>query len=262
MSMKHLNTQTLDIHAGGRDLVFPHHENEIAQSEAYTGKPFAKYWIHHGLLTINSQKMSKSLGNFITIQDALKKFTVDDLKMFFLSAHYSSAIDYTEAKMEDMHKALQKFDILFWKAQDILSKHNFDGSRRNGTSKVDWVEQHRARFIEAMDDDFNTALAMGSLFDLINDTNRYIDTHADDADFALIVYTAVDVLESLSRDIFGLFRKEETKELSDEDEALLDQRKQARANKNFQRSDELRDELKGRGIIVEDGKEGQTWRWA
>ena len=119
MSMKHLKTQTLDIHAGGRDLIFPHHENEVAQSEALTGKPFAKYWIHHGLLTINGQKMSKSLGNFITIKDALTKYTADEIKMFFLFSHYTSAIDFTEEKILEAKKALAKFDVLFWKAADV-----------------------------------------------------------------------------------------------------------------------------------------------
>ena len=119
MSMKHLKTQTLDIHAGGRDLIFPHHENEIAQSESLTGKPFAKYWIHHGLLTINSQKMAKSLGNFVTVKDALKKYPADILKMFYLQAHYSKPIDFSEKNMQTAASALEGFHIFFDKAERI-----------------------------------------------------------------------------------------------------------------------------------------------
>lgn len=123
MSLKYLNCQTLDIHAGGRDLIFPHHENEIAQAEALSGKPFAKYWIHHGLLTINGQKMAKSLGNFVTIQDALKKYSIEDLKMFYLSSHYASAIDFSEDKMQEAHKALQRFEIFFNETSSLKTGH-------------------------------------------------------------------------------------------------------------------------------------------
>jgi len=120
MSLKHLQCKTLDIHAGGRDLIFPHHENEIAQAEPVTGKPFARYWIHHGLLTIQGQKMAKSLGNFITVQEALQKYSADELKMFFLSSHYASPVDFTDGKLLEARKALNRFDILFWKAYQLV----------------------------------------------------------------------------------------------------------------------------------------------
>lgn len=172
MSMKHLKTETLDIHAGGRDLIFPHHENELAQSEGLTGKKFAKYWIHHGLLTINGQKMSKSLGNFITIKDAVSKYGLDTLKLFFLFSHYASAIDFNEEKIQDAKKALDKFDILFWKAYGIIK----DKSLYQTTKAVDFVDKAKADFAEAMDDDFNTPKALAVLFDFISDTHKYIDT--------------------------------------------------------------------------------------
>ncbi len=256
MSLKHLKTDTLDIHAGGRDLIFPHHENEIAQSEALTGKPFAKYWIHHGLLTINGQKMAKSLGNFITVVDALKKYNVDTLKMFFLFSHYTSPIDYTEQKMDDAHKALQKFDILFWKVYEIL-KH-----RQVTPVQSNFIDKHNQDFIEAMDDDFNTPQALASLFNFINDTNRFIEEAQPNPNYEGILYHAVDTIEGLARGILGLFSKEKDQDLSDEDRTLVEDRKKARANKDFKRSDELRDLLKQRNIIVEDTKDGQTWRWA
>ncbi len=255
MSMKHLKTQTLDIHAGGRDLIFPHHENELAQSEALTNKTFAKYWIHHGLLTINGQKMSKSLGNFITIQDALSKYTSDEVKMFFLFSHYASAIDFTDEKIQEARKALNKFDVLFWKASQLLNGQDVEASQ------ADFILKGKQEFIEALDDDFNTPKALAALFNLISDTNKYIDDKKDDSHYLGVIYHAVDVLENLSRQIFGLFLKEQEKELDEELKGLLEQRIEARRLKNFKRSDELRDLLKSKGVAVEDSKTGQTWRW-
>ncbi|MBI5415473.1 MAG: cysteine--tRNA ligase, partial [Candidatus Omnitrophica bacterium] len=257
MSLKHLHCETLDIHAGGRDLIFPHHENEIAQAEPLTGKPFAKYWIHHGLLTIQGQKMAKSLGNFITVQDALKKYSADELKLFFLSSHYASPIDFTEGTLLDARKALERFDILFWKAYQMLQ-----GKKAVEPVEAEFITQHRGEFIEAMDDDFNTPKALGCLFDFINDTNKFIDTAPKDSNYLEIVYRAVDTIENLSRNIFGLFLQEKDADLTVEQERLLQERKYARKQKNFKRSDEVREQLKTLGIIVEDTKDGQVWRWA
>ncbi|MBF0489434.1 MAG: cysteine--tRNA ligase [Candidatus Omnitrophica bacterium] len=255
MSMKHLQTQTLDIHAGGRDLIFPHHENEVAQSEAYTGKPFAKYWIHHGLLTINGQKMSKSLGNFITIKDALLKYTPDEVKMFFLFSHYTSAIDFSEEKMLEARKALAKFDVLFWKSSELLKDQDVE------PFQADFITKHKQEFLDSMDDDFNTPKALAALFNLINDTNKYIDENKADSHYLGVIYHAVDILENLGRQVLGLFRQEKEQELTSELQGLIDERIAARAAKNFKRSDELRDLLKSKGIAVEDTKSGQTWRW-
>jgi cysteinyl-tRNA synthetase len=256
MSMKYLKCETLDIHAGGRDLIFPHHENEIAQAEAATHKPFAKYWIHHGLLTINAQKMSKSLGNFITIQDALKKHHVNDLKMFFLFSHYASPIDYSDKKMEEAHKAVQKFDILFWKASEILK------GKQPLPIKMDFIDKHKTAFLDAMDDDFNTPQSLASLFNLINDTNKFIDEGKKDSQYEGVIYHAVDILENLARNILGLFTNEVHQELNAVQSQLIEERKNARLKKDFKKSDELRDALKQHGIVVEDTKDGQTWRWA
>ncbi|MBI4309559.1 MAG: cysteine--tRNA ligase [Candidatus Omnitrophica bacterium] len=255
MSMKHLHTQTLDIHAGGRDLIFPHHENELAQSEALTGKPFAKYWIHHGLLTIDGQKMSKSLGNFITIQDAAVKYTIDEIKMFFLFSHYASPIDFTDGKMLEARKALAKFDILFYRAAQLLANKDIEGVQAG------FITKYKNEFTAAMDDDFNTPKALAALFNLINDTNTYIDNNSDDSSYLGVIYHAVDVLESFGRNIFGLFLNEKAQELNPELKALLDERAAARQARNFKRSDELRDALKSKGIAVEDTKAGQAWRW-
>lgn len=257
MSLKHLDCQTLDIHAGGRDLVFPHHENEIAQSQAYTKKPFAKYWIHHGLLTINGQKMSKSLGNFITVEDALKKYPVDDLKVFFLMSAYASGIDFTQEKMAEAHKAMERFDILFWKASRILEKHP-----PPKMIDVDFVKQYTDEFIAAMDDDFNTPKALAALFNFLAQTNRYIESQEKSPSFVDTVFTAVETIERLGREVLGLFLREPRLELGVEQKALLAARAQARKDKDFKKSDELRDALKAQGIVVEDTKDGQTWRFA
>ena len=253
--MKHLQTQTLDIHAGGRDLIFPHHENEIAQSEALTGKPFAKYWIHHGLLTINSQKMSKSLGNFISIKDILSQYTPDEVKMFFLFSHYRSPIDFSDTKMDDAKKALEKFDVLFYRAAQVL-----DGQRVDAIS-AGFITKYKHEFMEAMDDDFNTPKAMAALFGLVNDTNTFIDQNEDDPNYLGVITHAVDALDHLARNVFGLFEQETEKTLTEQMAAWLQERQDARAKKDFKRSDELRMLLKANGILVEDGKSGQTWRW-
>ena len=172
MSLKYLRCEPLDIHAGGRDLIFPHHENEIAQSEALREKPFARSWIHHGLLTINGQKMAKSAGNFITVRDCLQKYSADELKLFFLFSHYASGVDFTNKKMEEAAKALQRFDILFWKAYELLKQ-----KRSIQTQEADFVKHGRARFLEAMDDDFNTPEAIACLFDLISETHKFMEEH-------------------------------------------------------------------------------------
>jgi len=244
MSMKYLKCETLDIHAGGRDLIFPHHENEVAQSEALTGKPFAKYWIHHGLLTINGQKMAKSLGNFITVQDALKKYSSDELKFFFLSSHYSSPIDFSEDKMADMRKNIERFKIFHAEAKKTVEIKS--------TKLPDDIEAQHQEFLAAMDDDFNTPRALAALFEVVTLANKSKDS---------AVLTEADALvQKLGHDVLGLSMDFEEKALSSDEKELLEQRVQARKNKDFKRSDELRDLLKQKGIIVEDGKEGQKWR--
>ena len=221
-----------------------------------TGVRFAKYWVHHGLLTLNGQKMAKSTGNFITIKDALAKYTVDEIKMLFLFSHYASNIDFSEDKIMEARKAWNKFDVLFHRAEALLKdKDDID------PVQAGFVSKYKHEFIEAMDDDFNTPKALACLFSLINDTNIFIDQNKDDPNYLGVIYHAVDVLENLARNIFGLFLQEKDKDLTSELKALLDERQAAREIKNFKRSDELRSLLKEKGVAVEDGKNGQTWRW-
>ncbi len=255
MSLKHLGVETLDIHAGGRDLIFPHHENEIAQAEALTGKPFAKLWVHHGLLTINDQKMAKSLGNFITVQDALRQHSVDALKLFFLSTHYASSIDYTQDKLRDMDKGVAKFMQLFTRiaavAQPKLSVT---------MDEVEFVLDAKEKILEALDADLNTALALGHIFDLVTATNRFLDAGRQDDYFEGSAHLAGKFLRDILGSIFGMELKALAADIAPEDERLLQERVAARQAKEWKRSDELRDLLKAHGIIVEDGKAGQTWR--
>ncbi len=254
MSIKHLGTETLDIHAGGRDLVFPHHENEIAQAEALTGKTFAKMWIHHGLLTIDGQKMSKSLGNFITVQDALKQHSVSALKLFFLSTHYASSIDYSAGKLGDMKKGVARFRALI-----VRAGHFFTGDTL-ALQDVSFLKEAKAKIIAALDEDFNTAAALGHFFDLLTAANRFIDQGKQDDRFEGSIKAIVLVLKEILEGVFGITLEEAASDVSDEETALLNERIEARRSKDWKRSDELRDLLKSKGILVEDGKAGQTWR--
>lgn len=252
MSLKYLETETLDIHAGGRDLIFPHHENEIAQAELITGKSFAKYWIHHGLLTINGQKMAKSLGNFVTIKDALQKYNSDILKLFFLSTHYSHPIDFTEEKMVDARKALERILILLDKIDSKLSAVSFKFSSK----KFEEIENVKNKFVQAMDDDFNTPQGLAAIFELVNITNKNID----DLNF---IYNAKATIKEFL-DILGVSLKKESQVCLIGDEAINEKilaRNKARQNKDFALADKIRKELELKGIILEDTKDGRTtWR--
>ena len=261
MSAKYLKTETMDIHAGGRDLIFPHHENEIAQSEALSGKLFARYWLHHGLLTINSQKMAKSLGNFITIKDFIEKHhNADFLKLFFLSAHYAHPMDYTDKKIEEARTALERFHILLRKARLIVRDQRAPVIRLP-IETVDFIEKHKQRFIEALDDDFNTPIALSCLFDLASETNKFIDSEKHNPRYTEVIYQACeDTILELGNKIFGLFDDLSWEPLNDEEKSLLEERLKARQNKDFKASDSFREELRKRGIIAEDTKDGQSYR--
>jgi len=240
-----------DIHGGGIDLIFPHHENEVVQSEG-AGKKFARYWIHHGLLTINAQKMAKSLGNFVTIKDFLAKHkNADLLKLFFLSAHYSHPVDYTEEKILEAKQALERILILKEKIKDKATSHLSPGTR----SAPEDIVRLKEKFFSAMDDDFNTPQGLAVIFDLVNSANK----HIDDADF--IGYAIAALKEFL--DIFCLTLETKCAEGGISDAEINDaiyRRNQARKNKDFAASDKIRKELEARGVVLEDTKDGTTWR--
>jgi len=252
MSQKFLKTETLDIHAGGRDLIFPHHENEIAQAEALTGKQFAKYWIHHGLLTINAQKMSKSLGNFITIQDFIAKYHNSALlKLFFLSAHYAHPIDYSGAKIEEAKQALQRISIFMAKANSAKPGLAVTLFKRYPQE----VAELKNKFIASLDDDFNTPEALACVFDLVNLANKNIDK-------SNFVFSAKVVLNEMLK-ILGLsFKtvKVDTEINEDEIKLKIQSRSDAKQAKDYALADKIRKELEDQGVILEDTKEGVTWR--
>jgi cysteinyl-tRNA synthetase len=242
-----------DIHGGGIDLIFPHHENEIAQSEG-AGKKFARYWIHHGLLTINGQKMSKSLGNFITVQDCLNKYSSDALKILFLSTHYTHPVDYTEQKMQDAEKEIERIKILFHRIEQI-KKAQITGKGE----PVDFVMVCKKKFEEEMDNDFNTPRALAAIFELISNTNKFLDNQEYDAKVTNAVKATITELTSVlgvSLDNKGEFSSEKEDYIG----LKIRERNEARKNKDFKKSDDIRKELEDKGIILEDTKDGTTWR--
>jgi len=241
--------ETLDIHGGGLDLIFPHHENEIAQSESYTEEPFSKYWLHHGLLTINGEKMAKSLGNFISVQDVLKRYSADVLKLFFLSSHYRSTIDFTFSKLEEAKGSLEKILIVLNKI-GIVTKSQKSVTRKQ---KFKELEEIKEKFLKSMDDDFNTPSAVSYLFKLVNTINKRIK----DLDF---VFGGEKLLWELVN-VFGLALKLEKPEISEEEIDLwIEKRDRARKMKDFELADRIRKDLEKKGIILEDGRNKTTWR--
>ena len=261
MSIRHLG-ETFDIHGGGMDLVFPYHENEIAQSCGATGKEFARYWIHNGFVQINQEKMSKSLGNFFTIREIFEKsewpeeIAGEILRYFLLSTHYHGPLDFSDQALKEAKQALDGFYDLFARLAEL------DGNTSGDEDLSPAIERCRGAFRSAMDDDFNTPMALGHLFDLLNATNKFID-HSQGIDgYDQIIFSAVNTIEGLAKEIFGLFFQHTTIDLTPELQGLLEERKKSRANRDFKRADELRDVLREKGIVVEDTREGQAWRWA
>ena len=244
MSLKYLG-QTLDIHGGGQDLIFPHHENEIAQSESYTGiKPFVRYWMHNGLLQLGAEKMSKSLGNLITIREALQKYSPDAIRLFILSSHYRSPLTYSEEALEAAERG----------AERLRQAANVRGGGIE--VRVDSITPNcRQRFIDVMDDDFNTAQAMGTLFDLARETNRLSEQ-------GFSVTKVQQVMKELA-DVLGLTLKPPEKPSLDAGpfiELLIATRNQLRAAKQFKLADEIRTKLAELGIVLEDTPTGTVWK--
>ncbi len=254
MSLNHLGEQ-IDIHGGGNDLIFPHHENEIAQSESLTGKPFVRYWIHNGMLNLGVEKMSKSLGNMITIDDFLEKHSADVLRFIVLNSSYRSPLTYSESIAEQAESALQRMDSGL--------RPELPGA--NGAppemlaALVKQIEDTQAGFVSVMDDDFNTAGALSQLFDLVRAINQARDAGATNADLA----AAQDKLRELAG-VLGLRLDQEEKGQQAAGpfiELLVSLRTDLRKQKQWALSDQIRDQLAGLGVIVEDSKEGTTWRW-
>ncbi|NOZ19553.1 MAG: cysteine--tRNA ligase [Planctomycetes bacterium] len=246
MSMKYLG-ESFDIHTGGEDNVFPHHENEIAQSEAATGKPFAKYWLHARYLLVDNQKMSKSLGNFYTLRDLLEKgCDAMQIRYALMSTHYRQPLNFTMEGLEAARHSIQR-------VRDFIAHLRGAAAEGNLSDDVKQLaEKTLARFEEGLDDDLNISVALAAIFDLIHEVNR-LDINKADAEHVLSFMAKVD-------DVLGLQFLAEEESLDEEIERLIEERKQARANKDFARADEIRDGLLARGIILEDGPDGTRWK--
>jgi len=252
MSMKTLGP-TIDIHGGGQDLIFPHHENEIAQSEAYTGKPFVRYWLHNGLVTVEGEKMSKSLGNVVSLKEVLKRHDPQALRFFLLSAHYRSHLDFSERAVADAEKAVERLKA---------SLHNVRNAFQWASDGVDSFRERAARarvdFTAALEDDFNVPRALAALFDFVRDVNTYITSEPT----AQGLSAAEETLKELTR-VLGLRIEEELPErVIALVELLLKLRSQLRARGDYELSDRIRAELRELGIAVEDRGERSFWRFA
>lgn len=256
MSTKYLG-DNFDIHGGGRDLIFPHHENEIAQSECATGKPFANYWMHNGLLTINGEKMSKSAGNYVTVKDILSRYSSNVLKLFFLGTHYSHPIDFSWEKMEATKNAYERFTILFDRfVREIGTKGEIATS--GADTQEGYILKCKQRFEEAMDDDFNTPLTLSALFDLVNFCNKILDKKPEL--YRVILNYAVKTIKELG-EVLGLVFKYISKEASDlEIVTAIAYRENLRKQGKFEEADKIREDLKRKGIILEDEKDKTYWR--
>lgn len=253
MAKKYLGEE-IDIHAGGEDLIFPHHENEIAQSEAANGKTFAKYWMHNGFLNINKEKMSKSLGNFLTVRDIAAKFDLLVLRFFMLGAQYRNPINFSDELMESAKNGLDRIKTCV-STLDRLAENASGTLKDSEQNIVAEVNKCKKAFEDAMDDDFNTAFAVAAIFDLVKAANTYANEESSADILKFIADTIVTLCGVLGLDV------EPKEELLDSDiEKLIEERIAARKNKDFARADEIRDELEVKGIILEDSRDGVHWK--
>ncbi len=252
MSRKYLGDQ-IDIHAGGEDLIFPHHENEIAQSEAANGKEFAKYWMHNGFLNIDNKKMSKSLGNFFTVREISEKYDLQVLRFFMLSAHYRSPINFGAELMESSKNGLERISTAVDKLKDLEASAKTEKLLDNEDKNA--VQELVSKYEAAMDDDFNTADAISAIFELVKLSNSTTDEGSSKEYVTYLKETIVRLC-----DVLGIIVEKEEEILDDEIEAMIAGRQQARKDKNFALADEIRGKLLEKGIVLEDTREGVKWK--
>ncbi|MBI5287056.1 MAG: cysteine--tRNA ligase [Deltaproteobacteria bacterium] len=265
MSQRFLG-ETLDIHGGGKDLIFPHHENEIAQSEAATGRPFVRYWLHNGFVNIEKEKMSKSLGNILTIRDAVRNYSAEAVRLFLLSSHYRSPIDYTTDALREAEAALERYYMTLERME-----REWPDVVRGDTSKEE-KKNHLQPFINAMDDDFNTSAVIGFIFERVNEANRLMDNtkrYGVDDEFKKYLPLIRTTFKEVGS-FLGIFhgspeehfdeKKGRLRIAEDEIARLIQERDEARRNKNWKRADDIRAELYKRGVLLEDTPKGTVWR--
>lgn len=268
MNLRYLGDQ-IDIHGGGKDLLFPHHENEIAQTEALTGKRFAKYWIHNGLITINGQKMSKSLGNSLTVKEALERYNKEVIKYMLMQKHYASTVDINDQEFLLAEKHMYYFYNTFNEINKILNAVPSNGETVND----DVFAKIEPDFVEAMDDDFNTAQTYANLFAIMKYLNTVIADKKMDAttksnllkqikDKVIELYNILAIFEEEPEEFLNDLKSKYLAKLSitsSEIESLINERKEAKANKDYARADEIRNSLDEKGIVLLDGKDGTSW---
>ena len=245
---------TIDIHCGGQDLIFPHHENEIAQSECFTGNPFAHYWMHNGYINVDNVKMSKSLGNFFTVRDVAKKYGYEPIRYLLISAQYRSPINYSTDIIEQCIAALNRL----YTCRDSLDfelKNAVDAEHDGDKAIIDGFDKYREQFISAMDDDLNTADAIASIFELVRDINTNV---VGKTPSKALVEGAIAMFDELTG-VLGLVYNRKTETLDSDVEALIEARTNARKEKNWAEADRIRDQLKGMGIVLEDTAQGVKW---
>lgn len=250
MARKHLGP-TIDIHGGGQDLKFPHHENEIAQSEACNGVPFAKYWMHNGYITIDGVKMSKSLNNFFTVRDIRKLYSGDVIRFFLLSGHYRSPINFSDVLMEQAKQGLNRI-VTCVETLEHLEKNGTDDFSEEDKAELKGLDKYRDMFIEAMDDDLNTADAISAIFEMVSDINVYVRNGAS----KIFAKEGIAHIKELT-DVLGVMQHTEDEDSADpEIQALVDERQAARKEKNWAKADEIRDKLKEMGYTIKDTPQG------
>ncbi|WP_077613377.1 cysteine--tRNA ligase [Clostridium sp. Marseille-P2415] len=252
MSKKYLGDQ-IDIHAGGEDLIFPHHENEIAQSEAANGKEFARYWMHNAFLNIDNRKMSKSLGNFFTVREISEKYDLQVLRFFMLSAHYRSPLNFSADLMEASKNGLDRILTAVDKLRSLEASAKSEGFRDGEYQKA--VEELVIKFETAMDDDFNTADAISAIFELVKLSNSTTNGESS-GDYVACLKRTIERL----CDVLGIITEKKAEILDGEIEAMIEARQQARKDKNFALADEIRGKLLDKGIVLEDTREGVKWK--
>lgn len=256
MAKKYLGEQ-IDIHAGGEDLIFPHHENEIAQSEACNGKEFARYWLHNGFLNIDNKKMSKSLGNFRTVREISEQYDLQVLRFFMLSAHYRSPLNFSAELMEASKNGLERIINAVENLKHLMSAVKTEEMTEQEKENVDKTKEFVAYFEQSMEDDFNTADAVSAIFELV----KFANTTADGESSKAYITHLFDLIVKLG-DVLGLILDKQEEMLDADIEALIEERQKARKEKNFKRADEIRDELLEKGIILKDTREGVQWKRA
>ena len=250
MAKKHLG-ETIDIHGGGQDLTFPHHENEIAQSEACNGVPFAHYWMHNGYINVDGKKMSKSLNNFFTVRDIRKNYSGDVIRFFLLSGHYRSPINFSDTLMEQSKQGYERIATAI-ETLEFLKTNGSDEAMADEAAKIAALDKHREKFIEVMDDDLNTADGIAAIFELVSEINLDVKDGASKS----FAEEALKRIRELT-EVLGIFGGEDEEEgLGDDIQALIDERQAARKEKNWARADEIRDQLAAMGITLKDTPQG------